>query len=252
MNKMALDQNILYTHFDAFHNERSPQVLMPVVVELVHPQSILDVGCGLGHWLQAAARCGINDLLGIDNPAIDPNALVIPSHQFIGINLEQPIDLGRRFDMALCLEVAEHLPASAAENLVTSLCRHSNVIVFSAAIPGQGGQNHVNEQWPAYWQHLFESQGFITWDFLRYQLWDLPAIDPWYRQNLLLFTTPDMQFQGQHPTQKVLPLVHPEIFTLVENKRQELEAYRWQSIFRPEFGASLKSLLKSIRHFIYR
>ena len=102
-------------------------------------------------------------------------------------DLTQRIDVNRRFDLAICLEVAEHLPRQSAELLVTSLCAFSDAVLFSAASPGQGGTHHINEQWPNYWAELFSRRNFGGVDCLRPLLWENEAVAPYYRQNIILY-----------------------------------------------------------------
>ncbi|MER3452772.1 MAG: hypothetical protein C4321_03245, partial [Chloroflexota bacterium] len=138
----------------------SADAVAPLLVDLVRPASVLDVGCGTGTWLAAFRRLGIEDVFGIDGGEITPSMLEIPAACFARADLSRPFDLGRRFDLALCLEVGEHLPAGAADALVGSLTAHAPVVAFSAAIPFQGGAGHVNEQWPGWWAARFAERGF--------------------------------------------------------------------------------------------
>jgi hypothetical protein len=114
--------------------------------------------------------------------------------------------------------VAEHLPAASAATFVSSLCRHGDAVLFSAAIPGQGGSYHVNEQWPSYWANLFRSEGYDCFDVLRHTLWRDASVEWWYRQNLLIFTTGSagerLRASGRQPVTP-LPLVHPSLFQIV-------------------------------------
>ena len=109
--------------------------------------------------------------------------------------------------------MAEHLPASRASGFVHDLCAASDFVLFSAAIPGQGGQHHVNEQWPGYWADRFAAEGYAITGALRFRFWNTAGVEPWYRQNLLLAgrdPVPDdlwglFHGEGSDP----LPLVHP-------------------------------------------
>ena len=148
------------------------------------PRSLLDIGCGTGTWLRAALELGVCEVRGIDGVPIAEAELLIPGEMFQTVDLSRPIDLGKKFDMVLCLEVAEHLPAESASALIASLVAHSDVILFSAAAPGQIGQHHVNCQWPDYWQTLFNEHGYVCNDGVRWDIWDISDIEPWYRQNL--------------------------------------------------------------------
>ena len=134
----------------------------------LRPESIVDFGCGTGSWLAEAQRATGADILGIDGPWTEDRTLEIGSGEFRQMDLTLPIDLGRRFDLGLSVEVAEHLPPAAARILVGSIVAHTDRVVFSAAIPGQGGMGHVNEQWPDYWSALFQEHGFRCDDLFRH------------------------------------------------------------------------------------
>jgi hypothetical protein len=128
--------------------------------------------------------------------------------------LSEPFDLGRRFDLALCLEVAEHLDADAGAVLVDSLAAHSDAIFFSAACPGQPGQHHVNCQWPEYWQALFNARDFACSDAIRWRIWNDSRIEPWYRQNMF-FAFRDCPSAGKEP--RIAPVIHPEMKPIFED-----------------------------------
>src|SRR3981081_11169 len=130
--------------------QRSADAIVPVVIDLVRPRSVVDIGCGTGTWLAAFRRDGVPDVFGIDGDWAPRDRLQLTGGQVAHHDPSQPLDLGRRFDLAICLEVAEHLPAASADALVALLTRHAPVVLFSAAIPGQGGTGHVNEQRPVY------------------------------------------------------------------------------------------------------
>src|ERR1700722_15751200 len=134
---------------------RSALVIIPVLQRLVPFTSVCDVGCGAGSWLQAFADNGITDYLGLDGDYVDRASLAIPVERFRATDLAQPFVVERNFDLAVCLEVAEHLPPSRAESLIADLTKVAPLVLFSAAIPHQGGKGHVNEQWQPYWVELF-------------------------------------------------------------------------------------------------
>lgn len=149
--------------------------------------SILDVGCGRGIWLKAWQEKGIEDILGIDGSYVDKNTLCIPCENFLAMDISKPFDLKKRFDLVECLEVAEHISESAAATLIHGLTTHGNIILFSAATPGQGGEHHVNEQPLEYWAEHFERLGYHAFDYPRQCTQHLVNIEPWYRYNTVIY-----------------------------------------------------------------
>lgn len=166
---------------------RSAHTVVPMLRDLIDFSSVVDVGCGTGAWLAAFATSGINDYRGLDGAWAEKAGLEIPRDRFIAADLASPPSLGRVFDLAISLEVAEHLPPSAADRFVTTLAELAPVVIFSAAIPGQGGTSHVNEQWPDYWSERFAARGYACFDVLRLPLWNNPNVQWWYAQNMLVF-----------------------------------------------------------------
>jgi SAM-dependent methyltransferase len=166
---------------------RSAVALLPIANEQVKPRSVLDVGCGQGAWLAVWSELGLADWLGLDGDHVDVNALLIPRERFLTVDLRNPWDVGRRFDLVQSLEVAEHLPIGSAEDFVGCLCAHGDVVLFSAAQPGQGGARHINEHKPSYWAGLFAARGYAAFDYIRPRVMHDRRIDPWYRFNTLLF-----------------------------------------------------------------
>jgi SAM-dependent methyltransferase len=190
-------------------------VIAPIVFHLLEPTSVADVGCGLGDWLAAFQRLGAGEVLGVDGDYVDRSELRIPSDRFRAADLSQPFNLGGRFDLVICLEVGEHLPAGRSADLVATLTDAAPAVLFSAAIPGQGGVGHVNEQWPAYWRGLFDAKGYQRLDVIRPKVWDDDRIAYWYRQNMFLYTdtaTTDRVLARTDASQWPDRLVHPDAF----------------------------------------
>jgi SAM-dependent methyltransferase len=197
-------------------NRDSAQHVVPLVSSLIHPSSVVDVGCGSGAWLDIFRNHGAGRILGLDGRHVDPDWLCIPKGCFRAVDLTQPFQLSEFFDLAVCLEVAEHLPKQSAGGLIGSLVRLAPVVLFSAAVPLQGGTHHVNEQWPAYWQDHFEQHGYRMLDLIRKEIWSKPEVQFWYRQNILLFMREDLVaarpgFQEAAAFAGDLILVHREI-----------------------------------------
>jgi SAM-dependent methyltransferase len=196
----------------------SAEAIVPLVVERVRPTSVVDVGCGIGVWLEAFATHGVDDYLGVDGPWVPREALLIPGERFVAARLDRPLELGRRFDLAVALEVAEHLPEHRAAGFVADLAGLAPCILFSAAIPHQGGTDHLNEQWLDYWAELFASHGYAAVDGIRPVIWSDRDVLPFYRQNVVIFATPELIAQRPllaHDRERTidgrLSIVHPDL-----------------------------------------
>lgn len=202
---------------------------MPLVVDLVSPRSVVDVGCGSGVWLEAFLEAGIDDICGIDGPWVEPSRLLFPPEFFRAHDLTQPIDLERRFDLAVSLEVGEHLPPDAAPELVASLTRAAPIVLFSAAIPGQRGAEHVNEQWPEYWVELFSQSGYVAVDAVRPEIWDDPNVAACYAQNTAIYceaaalaANPKLRAAYVRAGERFPALVHPRLFGEIVARSDDL------------------------------
>lgn len=181
----------LHNYSDEFYDyieqgaKRSAQVVVRAVFDYLKPASVLDVGCGRGVWLRewmaVAPHC-----FGVDGAYVDTRNLAIPARNFAAHDLSQPLNLGRRFDLVQSLEVAEHIHRDCADTFVDNLCRHSETVLFSAAIPGQGGEGHINEQPLEYWRAKFRARGYAAYDLIRPRI-DKPEVEPWYRYNVILY-----------------------------------------------------------------
>ena len=169
---------------------QSARQVLPIVRDAVAPASVADVGCGEGAWLAVWAELGVGDVMGIDGAYVDTRSLLFRSDRFMAADLSGRFGGSRRFDLAQSLEVAEHLPPGAAVSFVTQLCALSDVVLFSAAQPGQGGENHINERAPSYWAGLFRTEGYAAFDAVRPALASELSVAPWYRFNTLLFANP--------------------------------------------------------------
>lgn len=163
------------------------KVIAGILHRFLDVRSILDVGCAQGTWLAAWRDLGCLDVMGIDGSYIDRNRLVVPNKKIIEFDLESRFDLGRRFDLVQCLEVAEHLSVARSSSLVEDLTAHSDIVLFSAAPPGQGGAYHVNEQPYEFWRELFNLQGYAGFDCIRPLIRSNKNIPFWYRYNVMLY-----------------------------------------------------------------
>lgn len=166
---------------------RSARNVLPKVNAELRPLSILDVGCGAGAWPSVHRELGVCEIVGIDGDYVDRSVLMVDDSHFRAKDISKHFDLGRTFDLVQCLEVGEHVPKDSSNVLVDNLVRHGKRVLFSAAVPGQGGENHINEQHYEYWRDLFAKRDYLLFDFVRPLISDDERIEPWYRYNILFF-----------------------------------------------------------------
>lgn len=210
----------------------SAAVVVPILVDAFAPTSVVDVGCGRGQWLAEFRARGV-EVTGLDGDYVPRSSLVINPRFFRPVDLSVPSPSGRH-DLALCLEVAEHLDPAAADGLVAVLAASAPVVVFSAAVPGQGGTRHLNEQWPGYWQAKFAVHGMARYDWLGRAVWRDDRIAWWYRQNVTVYATE--QAGRDHPVLATSRPVPPD---------PDLEVVRVSTVARlaePTVSRALSSL----------
>jgi len=179
------DEDNFYRYVASFA-VRSAEQIVPLLSELLPVNSVVDFGCGQGAWLSVWRKAGAR-VVGVDGPYVDRQRLMIDADEFCAADLSQPIDLGRRFDVVQSLEVAEHLPSSQASSFVGTLTSHGPVVMFSAAVPGQGGEHHVNEQPLEYWREKFRERRYVAIDYVRPKVIANLQVQYWYRYNIILY-----------------------------------------------------------------
>ncbi len=197
--------------------EESAKELVPLFIKIFKPNSVIDLGCGLGFFIKSFIENGILDVCGIDGDWVPLEDLVIPKEVFIAKDLTIDLDIGRKFDVAISLEVAEHIPSDKVKIFLKNLEKCSNNIIFSAAIPYQGGTGHCNERWQSFWVNYFKHSGYYFID-VRPIIWNNHKIANYYRQNLLIFTKSESiknEFYKNFYKNfdiYILDIVHPEIW----------------------------------------
>lgn len=175
-----------YSH-TAEYSDRSAQVVLSIVHRILAPTSVIDYGCARGHWLRMWHSLGTAEIWGYDGPHVQLATLVIPADCFHRADLSDPPRAPRRFGLSMCLEVAEHLPATSAPALIDALCEAAPAVLFSAAFPGQGGNGHISERPLADWARDFVSRGYVPIDLVRRAVIGDERVAPWYRANLVLY-----------------------------------------------------------------
>lgn len=198
---------------------KSAKIIVPLVQSIVNPRSVLDVGCGVGAFLKEFEKNGVEDILGVDNTVASSEFLQIEKDKIMQYDICKPLEFSKKFDLVISLEVGEHLDPQYSETYIKNLTAAGDIILFSAAIPGQGGKHHVNEQWPKYWARIFERHGFKAVDCIRPIIWNNEDIDLIYAQNSLLYVKKGnlekinlKSIQDSNVETFPLSLVHPRLY----------------------------------------
>jgi SAM-dependent methyltransferase len=226
---MTFEEPHLKVYHPTYHQKknigslRAARTILPILFDSFDVRSVVDFGCGAGTWLAAAKELGVADLTGIEGPWaeewVDDSILARADFSLTLQSLEEPVRLNRRFDLAVSLETAEHLSARRARSFVEELCAASDRILFAAAIPGQGGNNHFNEQWPSYWASIFARSRYVPVDCIRSRVWNVADIPWWYRQNCILYVQENELARIESESKGSLPrssgpldVIHPDLF----------------------------------------
>ncbi|WP_082731101.1 MULTISPECIES: class I SAM-dependent DNA methyltransferase [unclassified Sphingomonas] len=202
--------DVYYDHTanQIYHTVKGAKQALRTLFPGPFPASVVDFGCGTGTWLRACVDLGASDIVGVDASDIDEKLLLISRDKIIPTDLSKTIELHRRFDLVICLETIEHLSQPLSEVLIETLVAHGDCILFSAAAPGQGGEGHVNCQWPEYWQAIFNAHGFSCSEEPRWKIWDDGDIEPWYRQNIMIARR-NAYGAGSEP--RLRRVIHPDL-----------------------------------------
>ena len=213
---------------------RSAVAVVPQILALFPwVRSVVDVGCGVGEWLHQFSLHGVSQLLGVDAQVPPEYILQIKPSEFQQKDLSAPFTLPQHFDLALCLQLGEHLTPQSTTELIKSLTQASDLIVFGAGIPGQANESTANERWPSYWAALFEKQGFLCFDVLRGEVWYDQRVEWWYRQNMLVYVNkqrPDLIKKLEEievSANKPLDLVHPLCLDIYRRSSELLQQGRY-------------------------
>jgi len=232
---------------DGFYKKRHEITLYAAETILTYVQTLLpnfntavDLGCGVGTWLYVMKQKGAKDVCGVDGNWVNKNYLQISEKEFIEHDLSKNVKImiPNSFDLAISLEVAEHLPKKYANDFIHLLTTLSDFVLFSAAIPFQGGLGHVNEQWPNYWISIFENYGYIGLDIIRKNIWDDQKIPIHYRQNIILYVKKE-RIKDLNIKESFKNHIPPEVYLIYQKK-----------LFKPGIKQSLRNLISAIKNRI--
>ena len=210
INKSLYDKSF----YESTHSHvYSAQKIFEIIFKHLKPRSIIDIGCGSGSWLKAASEMGVKNLTGIEGNWLKPEMLIAENINLLIHDISSSLPRLSKYDLAITLEVAEHLSESRSKSFIEDLCGLSDVVLFSAAIPHQGGDNHLNEQWQSYWNGLFRKNNFVARDIIRPIIWEDENIKAWYKQNCILYINEKIDSKIDNlRNQNPLDIVHPDIF----------------------------------------
>lgn len=250
---------IKYIHDEEHHNLIGPSIIVPHIIEAIKPQSVVDLGCGIGTFLSVFKKNGINDILGIDGEWTNRELLskYLDSNNFQVADLEKKLEINKKFDIAICLEVAEHLSKNSADTIVNNLINLSDIVVFSAAFPGQGGQNHLNEQWPSYWEKIFNSYNYKFYDVFRPIFWNNDEIQDWYKQNMFLIIKNGkedgvLEYFKLLKNTKLIDVIHPNYYNYHLERSNQFEILQKIHSDTLKGKDDFKSYFKILAKFVLR
>lgn len=232
--------------------DTSAKMILSILKRAFPIASVLDIGCGDGRWLRQALAQGAGTVAGVDGPWTDTTGLVIPAEHMTIADLSEPIHLGRRFDLAMSLEVGEHLPPENSQQMVRNLTAHSDLVLFGAAIPYQGGYRHINERWQSDWAALFADTNYQVFDLVRAAVWNNANVHLWYQQNALVYVNRQRQdlldrIAAFMADEKIVPLpidiVHPQKYLAIAS----YEEIAFKSLMRKLPGKTLGKIGNVLR-----
>ena len=214
-------------------------IVLPLVFDVLPPvDSVIDFGAGSGDWLKAAQELsGAATIKGYDitRPTIldkipeELRYFVTVKEQPVSIDsievadLNKPLVCDQKYDLAIAVAVAEHLQPEASETFIETVTGASDFVLFSAAIPYQWGEGHINIRWHTYWSDLFTAKGYLCADCLRQRLWDYEEdeLACGYKQNAMIFAKAERYGELKLPEYdytKPLNLVHPYLYTNIHGE----------------------------------
>jgi len=244
MSKFDLYNDNFY-HLRNNKTYTAASTIVPVVLNLVkNVDSVVDFGCGVGVWLKAFKENGVNNVLGLDGEWVNKKYLEIDNKEFQEVDFENPISLNNSFSLAISLEVAEHITPENSDSFIHSIVKSSDIVLFSAAIPGQLGVNHCNEQWQSYWVEKFKKENYEVVDVIRPIIWKDESVPFWYRQNIFLYIKKEVvkELDIEYCKNTIIDLVYPHLF--LDRHLESISTKGSLKLFRRSIKKKIKNLFK--------
>lgn len=223
MKKLDYDEK--FYRLQSASNLSSAQEIVPIVLDIVkrvykNDISVIDLGCGSGNWLSVFKKCGCM-VKGVDGGNIPDNVLMIDKEEYEQHDFRQRYVSSVKYNLAMSLECAEHVPEKNADELVDTLTELSDIVLFSAAIPHQRGRGHINEQYATYWIKKFADRQYQVLDVIRPQIWENSRVRDFYAQNIFLYVKRDsnsfsaLKDLAQLNNESMFNVIHPGIWEQV-------------------------------------
>ena len=196
--------------------------ILKYIKSFIDFKSVIDFGCGMGTWCKAMEDLEIDNVLGVDQHVYDSEYMLISEEKYLQYDLRKKMPQSYTADLAISVEVAEHIEAEYSEIFIHNLCMCSDLILFSAALPFQGGTGHINEKACSFWNEIFSKFGYEAVDCIRPYFWNNDNIEIWYRNNCILYIKNNLRQQilKSIPTQQYpLDIVHPAMLERILKKK---------------------------------
>jgi hypothetical protein len=240
---------------DAFYTNQidsslaSAEIYCEILSKVFKPKSIIDVGCGRGAWLKSFGKDLSSRIVGIDGPWNAGKHFLDSRIKFISqdLNLLDTKMFTEKFDLAISVEVAEHLLPDSSERFIGVLTSLSDVIIFGAAYPGQGGTGHLNEKPQSYWASIFRNNKYEVFDLFRPQVWGNDHVLYWYQQNTFLYVNNKSNLFNKLLSHGILPVsnlaylncIHPDLYRRKNDVCNKLKLFLYPTLW---FFRALKSI----------
>ena len=225
------------------YNYPAAKAVVPIVCNFFTPKKVIDFGCGVGCWLKAFDEyCELEKMMGLEGDWLSKEKLMIPEKniRYVDFMMGQELSFEDKYDLAICLEVAEHIDEENGEHLLNNMTRASDIILFSAAIPQQGGDGHINERWQSYWVKKFQQREYVCLDILRPIMWNNQEVLAHYRQNMFLYVNEKMiekmpELQPYLNNKPLIDVVHPEIYSQQRVARKIIEKNKADKVLAKKY-----------------
>lgn len=227
------------SEFEFYNTEKSLDssriIISSILPYLPEINTFLDFGCGVGAWSLALEEKGYTNYTLIDHPGLDRSRLLVSDKSsFIPIDLDRTNPVMAKFDLALCIEVLEHFEEKRALELLDFLCLSSDLILFSAAVPFQKGNGHINLHNHSYWHSHFKKRGFHFFDGFK-----------------RIFFEQSIRKESFFHFQNVFLYFRPEVFSFDFKENITSENFELRSVHFLNKELTIKDSLKSLNKAIF-